>query len=944
MKALIRTKHFFVITLVVSFFALCTNIVNAETSMPTLTKQDQVTKAKISKQDKEKFVEKTKLLQMPFITNQGQTDLNIEFYANTFGGTVSVTKEGEIVYSLPKVEESSSQSTQLDETPLVNPDDAIANKPVINKTLLLKEILVGRNNNTVSGEEPSVTKANCFKGKDPSKWKSNIPTYNMVSLGEVYDGVGLKLKAYSNNVEKLFYVKPGTDPSAINIRLEGSKKLSISENGQLEADTELGIVKFTRPVAYQEIEGEKVKVAVAYNLRQSGQNSNTYAKNLQLATSNQQFIYGFNVEDYDRSRELIIDPLLASTFTDDDGLSISNGGALSPDGSGNVYVTGHGDGDYHISILDSELKTLFASTVIGGSGGEQGQSQSHSLAFDSNGDVFVVGMTRSSDFPFPASSYDQNRNGQDDVFVCKLKGDLSVLLASTFLGGTDFDGDSGVAIDSNDNVFVVGRTRSADFPTEPDPPDSNGPYDSDINGNIDIFISKFNNTLTALSASTFFGGTYEDDSADIIIDGFDKVYIVGRTFSGNFTTTVGAFDRIPTGGSTDRFANTVDGIISKFDSNLSALEASTFLGDSIVHSIVLNNNGTIYVAGQAGTSFPITPGAYEDGRGAFVTNLKPDLTGPLLASTQIGDTYSLSDGVSVAIDSNGDVYVGGVVTDTTNGYHFPNPHGAYDRVIEHGGSDIFVSKLKGDLTDLLASTFLGGSSWEPLSNIFLDSSDNVYIVGRTGSADFPIIPGAYDTTRNGQSVSFIAKLSGDLKLISDRDNDGISDGTDNCPDTPNTDQLDSDGDGIGDVCDDCVNVSNTDQSDNDSDGIGDVCDNCPTDYNPDQLDSDADGVADACDNCPNISNPDQVDLDGDGIGEVCDDDDDDGIDNPSDNCKNDPNPGQVDLDGDTVGDVCDNCPNTVNSGQSDTDGDGVGNACDNCFDVTNPDQVDSNNE
>ena len=163
-----------------------------------------------------------------------------------------------------------------------------------------------------------------------------------------------------------------------------------------------------------------------------------------------------------------------------------------------------------------------------------------------------------------------------------------------------------------------------------------------------------------------------------------------------------------------------------------------------------------------------------------------------------------------------------------------------------------------------------------------------------------------------------------VNRIRDRDEDGIPDDEDNCPDHPNRDQSDIDGDGIGDVCDD----------DMDGDGIPNDQDNCPRVPNPDQADLDGDGVGDACDddidgdgvpnaqdNCPTIPNPDQSDLDGDGVGDACDDDmDGDGVPNDRDNCPTVPNPDQADLDGDGVGDACDD----------DIDGDQIPNDRDLC--------------
>ena len=188
----------------------------------------------------------------------------------------------------------------------------------------------------------------------------------------------------------------------------------------------------------------------------------------------------------------------------------------------------------------------------------------------------------------------------------------------------------------------------------------------------------------------------------------------------------------------------------------------------------------------------------------------------------------------------------------------------------------------------------------------------------------------------GNLLQFMAKKGvNDFITGDDLDGDGIPNSQDNCPCTPNPDQLDSDEDGVGDVCDNCPHSYNPNQADFDRDGIGDICDNCMYKPNPDQLDSDHDGLGDSCDNCKFYPNPRQYDFDGDGLGDDCDDDiDGDGI----------PNENDLDQDGDGIPDEADNCPFQFNPGQADSDNDGIGDACDNCPLIYNPDQEDADND
>ncbi|MCP4688816.1 MAG: hypothetical protein GY859_12245, partial [Desulfobacterales bacterium] len=189
------------------------------------------------------------------------------------------------------------------------------------KGFALQEELVKGRVKQVRGEGAAPTRVSYFKGRDQSKWKNNVNTYDMVSLGEVYEGVDVKLRAYGSNVEKLFYVKPGADADAIRLRLEGADGLKINAAGELEIETDLGPVAFTAPIAYQEADGKKRDVKVAYAV-----NGNEY---------------GFSVGEYDRTKELVIDPLLASTYI---GASNNDSArSISVDQIGNVYISGRSD-------------------------------------------------------------------------------------------------------------------------------------------------------------------------------------------------------------------------------------------------------------------------------------------------------------------------------------------------------------------------------------------------------------------------------------------------------------------------------------------------------------------------------------------------------------------------------------------------------------------------
>ncbi|MBI5306856.1 MAG: SBBP repeat-containing protein [Planctomycetes bacterium] len=653
----------------------------------------------------EALISKTRTLQMPFIANNGQVDEQVRFYAKTFGGTVFVTKEGEIVYSLPfgrDVPAGASQesgrgheawgqgsrgaeeqggkvvSGRYGQAPLVRAESELvvayaylpllhadnANCPpdrVFAKSLIaaylpgllvettrrvvcpssmppnyhphssirgvaLKETLLGAKIGGITGEQPAVTTVNYFTGNDKSKWKTHVPTYNIVSLGEVYKGIELRLKVYGDNVEKLFCVKPGVNPELIKVQLDGSKSLRVNPDGQLEADTELGLVKFTRPIAYQEMEGKRVEVAVEYSIhgaaingqesrgaREQGGREEHETQNSKPETRNSKRTYGFTVASYDKTKDLIIDPLLASTFLG--GSKADECSAIAIDSEGNAYVTGvtyssnlpatsgaydtsfNGGSDVFVSKFNGDLTSLLASTYLGG----RDADFSNSIAIDSTGNVYLTGWTYSSNFPTTTGAYDTLFNKDSDVFVSKLNKMLTNLLASTYLGGSDKDFGKSLAINKDGIIYLTGYTDSSDFPT------TASAFDTSKNGNTDAFVSKLNGTLTNLLRSTYLGGSNPDYGNAIIVPSEWEIVITGSTQSSDFPTTAGAYDT-SLGVASDAFVTILDAI------DLSAVFNSTYLGGSSSDfgaSIARDWVGLCIMGGTYSSDFPTTTGAYD---------------------------------------------------------------------------------------------------------------------------------------------------------------------------------------------------------------------------------------------------------------------------------------------------------------------------------------------
>lgn len=484
---------------------------------------------------------------------------------------------------------------------------------------------------------------------------------------------------------------------------------------------------------------------------------------------------GFQLADYDASKPLVIDPVLVySTFLG--GANVDLGSDITVDASGNAYVAG-----------TTQLLSI------------------------------------PSTFPTTAGAFDTTHNGSQDAFVTKINSTGSALVYSTFIGGSDLDGASAIALDAAGNAYVTGTTSSTDFPT------TVGAFDNTHNGipGSDAFVTKLNASGSALVYSTYLGGLEQDAGRGIAVDTSGNAYVGGDTRSSGFPTTAGAFDTThnpnddpeifvtkvnPTGsalvystflgissggslaldasgnayvtGSTSSAAypTTVgafdtthnggsDVVVTKLNSSGSALVYSTFIGSSGNENgdgIALDASGNAYITGDTtSTGFPTTVGAFDTSFNgsfdAFVTKLNPSGSAPLVYSTFLGDV-DFDSGNDLAVDTSGNVYL----TGTTGSPNFPTTADAFDTSFNGGPTDVFVTKLNPTgSAPLVYSTFLGGSGIEGQTGIAddeglgiaLDLAGGFYVTGATRSVNFPTTAGAFDTTHNGVSDAFVTKFS-----------------------------------------------------------------------------------------------------------------------------------------------------------------------------------------
>jgi hypothetical protein len=684
-------------------------------------------------------------LPLYFVENKGQVDSQVRYYTKTKNGTVYFTGS-EVVYQflLPDEENGSPHEKPFTPDSRTSPGKTFPNQASTIREETIRVSFVGANEKArLEGKEEREANFSYFHGSDPQKWISGAPSFQRVVYRDLYPGIDLVISGREGRMKNEYFVKPGADPTAIRAKYDGVKALRVNEKGQLEIQASSGVLIEDVPLSYQIIDGKKRAVATRYRIDAD--------RTVQ-----------FQVKGYRRDTELIIDPLIYSTFLGgnaDEGTDTP--WRIAVDGSGNTYVTGttqssnfptlnaydathNGNRDVFVAKLNATGNALFYATYLGGGSNDRG----YGLAIDGSGNACVTGSTESSAFPTTSGAYDTSYNTGSDVFVTVLNAAGNALLYSTFLGGTNWEIGYDAALDIYGDVYVSGVTASTNFPWTADT------YDNTYNGGSqDVFVAMFNPTLSMLSISTFLGGSGADRANGLAIDGSRAIYVTGFTDSSNFPTTAGAFDTSHNGN--------YDVFVTKLNQFGMDLHYSTFLGgtgDDRGAAIALDAGKNAYVTGTTLSSgFPITAGAYDNTntggyRDFFITKVHSS-GGSLVYSTYLGgadDDY----GYGIAVDGNGNAYVVGI----TESSDFPTSSNAHDQTYNGGSSDAAVTKLNASGNELLYSTFLGGGSQDWGVAIAIDGSQNVTAAGYTSSSDFPTTAGAYDTTNNGGGDVFITKL------------------------------------------------------------------------------------------------------------------------------------------------------------------------------------------
>lgn len=773
---------------------------------------------------------------LAFEANQGQTDSRVKFLARGTGYTMFLTggeaalEFRQTVGEKQKAEGPDAARRQVMKTGRLALGTSHSREEVAS---VVRMKLIGASpaaQATALDELPG--KTNYFIGNDPKKWRTDVPNYAKVEYQSVYPGIDLVYYGNHQQLEYDFIVAPGAQPSKIKLAISAvanaeatavaagsSRSPAILKDAhpaplRIEADGDLVVqvagseIRFHKPVVYQDVAG---------SAGNSPTQNRKYLDGSYVLTANDQV--RFHVGAYDKTKSLIIDPLL--TYSSLIGGSyIDDGLAITVDASGNAYLTGvsnspnfpivnqipgacngncpnGGNGVVYLTKINAAGSALVFSSFIGGSGGGAGSDDGgYGIAIDSSGNVYLAGVASSPDFPrvnqIPAACNGSCNDGYHTAaFVAKINAAGNALVYCSLLGGSggsggsDGDGAYGIGVDRSGNAYVAGFTSSPDFPLVFQIFGAcNGTCGTGtgfgFEDDYDTFVTKVNATGTALVYSTYVGGSHEDLAWGIAVDSSGNAYLAGDTQStdfprvnqipgacnggcGNGTVYVAYLAKINAAGTAITYSSLIGGTGGSF-------------GDQARAIAVDSSDSAILTGVTSSPDFPIVnqiPGACNGSCGNYsgqnqsdVYVLKVNPAGSALAySTLLGGSgYEV--GYSIAVDTSGNAYLTG---ETNSSIDFPRVNPVPGACPGAGyGCGIFVTEVNAAGSALVYSSYLGGSAGDFFDiglGIAADSSGAAYVTGWAGSSDFPRvnqIPGACNGSCNQlyDPAVFAVKISG----------------------------------------------------------------------------------------------------------------------------------------------------------------------------------------
>ncbi len=574
---------------------------------------------------------------------------------------------------------------------------------------------------------------------------TGIRTYEHVRYEGVYPGIDAVIRGNAaNQLEYDFVVAPGADPGRIALDLDGPK---------------------AEPFAYQDSGGKRLRVDAKYRILPGGRT-------------------GFRLGAYDRSKTLVIDPVV-TTGTYFGGVGGGFAECVKVDKQGFVYIAGTiysnhllleqplqeyfaGSNDLFVTKFDPSGTRLIFSTYFGSIGDERALD----MALDAQGAVYITGFTSNPEFPVTPGAFQTRYAGGSvlnggDAFLVKIAPAGDRVVYATYYGGSKDEYSRGVAVDSTGAAYITGGTLSLDLPLrnpvqdhlEPVPDGQPTTYIAR-----DFFVAKFTPDGSDLMYSTYVGGTAIDEGYGVRVDSKQQAWVFGRTQVLPGSTPARHDFPLVNAIQTNFGGSTNDIVLMKFSPDGRELLYSTIQGGSgddlprAGSGIEIDGDDFVYITGDSGnTAFPRPAGArlgIAGNREVFIAKYSPD--GKVVAANIFGGQMN-ENSFGIAVDGGKNVWIAGL-TQSRNFYlknELQSKMGSActSDTVNCATADWFVAKFNPDLTEVLFSTYLGGSAADQARSIALDPNGGAWVTGLTQSAGLPVVQPVQDRFNGGGAVN-----------------------------------------------------------------------------------------------------------------------------------------------------------------------------------------------
>ena len=700
-----------------------------------------------------------------FVKNAGQWDDNVQYQAPLGDLNTLFLENDGFTYIFHDEQDSKDLHDNIQKQPR---GQAIYIKSHAYKVKFLNASLI-----PLRGQEPRKEYHNYFIGDNQEKWQSNVPLFNKVIYPEIYKGI--RLEAYDSDAHFKydFIVGPNADPNQIVMDYRGVDQLEI-DNSNLIVHLSVDDIIEAKPYAYQLYNGHQRQVACEYVL-----------KDMQVSF---EFPNG-----YDTNRDLIIDPTVVASTLSGTVINRNFGHTATYDNEGNIYVGarsfgigypttvgsfqrnyGGGGTDIAVSKYNTTGTNLIYASYIGGNDDDY----PHSIVTDFDQQLYIYGTSNSLNYPTTNNAFQTSYGDSTDIVITVLNKNGNGLVGSTYIGGSNIDGNNTsilndnygdfyrgeIIIDQQRNVYVASVSSSYNFPV------TDNAFDQTFN-NVGVgdpaqdgVVFKMNSDLSTLFWSTYLGDRNSDTAMGLRLDDFNNVYVTGGAGSASFPVTQNSLRPNFHGGREDSY-------IVKISNTGEEILAGTFWGtngDDHAFFMDIDEDNQLHIYGQTTGIMEITPNTYFNNAGSkqFLASFSPNLD-QLIYSTVIG-TGPNTDG---GIYSRFDFVPVAFMVDKCNNIYFSG-YGAvgslpttFDR-ISNTANTFYLGVLDPNATALSFGTYYGNADHVDGGTSRFDKSGTVYQgVCSCTNAIMNTRPDAWATSQTTQCDIGVFKIDFDVETV-----------------------------------------------------------------------------------------------------------------------------------------------------------------------------------